>query len=257
MASSSAPNEMPVISNDEGGRGSPVEVRRQVGDAQLVMVARRRDDKRSRHRGNAIANMTARARELLRQRAVVVEQRERRDDRRAVADMDFELMRDLGGPRPVAQLGHAQGEAVERGGERHPKHERPLVAFERGGIIAERHQRVATMAMRPGIVGCQQERRIEALECLLVLPQRTQRDAAIDEHARAGGRECKGTVIAFQRFGVASERQQRVTPVVEGGGIGGLDRKRAFVTGERLGGAIEPLQRDAAAVERGGVVGAK
>ena len=171
----------------QGSHGAAVEVRRQVGDAQLVVVARRRDDERSLNRGNAFADIMARAGELLRQRAVIVQQRGRRDDRGAVADVDFELMLDLGGPRPVAQLGHAQSEAVEDRGEGHPQHQGPLVAFERGCEVAERHQRVAAPAMRLGVVRRQQERRVEAVEGLLVLPERAERDAAIEQHARAGG----------------------------------------------------------------------
>jgi hypothetical protein len=76
--------------------------------------------------------------ELLRQRGVIVEQRGRRDDRGAVADVDFELMLDLGGPRPVAQLGHAQGEAVEDRGQGHPQHQGPLLALERGREVDRR-----------------------------------------------------------------------------------------------------------------------
>ena len=211
---------------DEGGRRAPVEVRRQIGDAQLVVrcaPARRRNGVETGR--DAIADIMARAGELLRQRAVIVQQRGRRDGRRAVAHVDFDLVRDLGGPRPVAQPGHAQGEAIEDRGQRRPQHQRPLVAFERGGEVAEPHQRIAAVAMRAGVVGRERERRIEALERLLVLPDRVERDAAVDEHAHAGGRECQRTVIALQRFGVALERQQRVTPVVEGARIGGPDAR--------------------------------
>ena len=79
-------------------------------------------------------------------------------------------MRDLGGPRPVAQPRHAHGEAVEDRGQRRPQHQRPLVAFERAREVAEPHERVAAMAMRHRVVRRQRERRVEALERLAVLP---------------------------------------------------------------------------------------
>ena len=124
-----------------------------------------------------------------------------------------------------------------------PDGERLAVAFDRIVMAPERRKHRAAIAVRFEEIRLQLDREIEAVERLLVLVQRVEREAEVEQHPRRRRACGHGGPDQTQRLAGLAARELEIAHGMQGIGIVRRDRQDGRVKTFRVGDVPLPLQR--------------
>jgi len=175
------------------------EIRRHIGDAELVVTHRRLRTRRQRARLDGRGEILRPRMQHLR-RGRHVQQHERRDRQAVVSDRPFDLAGKALHPFPVAyDKGHL-GRAAERSGMIRGGRDRLLEARERLGGTAEGTQDLAALVERVGVARLDLDEPVQARERFGGLVEIAQRGAAVAQRCHVLRRDLEDVRIGGERL---------------------------------------------------------